>query len=401
MNINQFKSRLKKIATSRVLRSVLALLLLSSTGLSAQIKPISVLPLPNSLTHENQHGQPIPLENDHHGFFYFNCFSGDTLIFKNQSATSISTYFIVTSDIESNDDLQHCLVKNENSIILLNRHTNSIESYHFEGQESVHTCKKLSTFKLVLEKNERPIRIEKDQQHVYLVSYNVDSHRQNFYELNANNSTMKLRYSHYDPFVEIFFLDPNVSNYSFYNHRLALTDFYTGNTLIVDLLNAHVDSIKFPEKISETTPLLSTFERLNNKYQKSSTMSNYLALTQLVHDYHHVINSYLINDSMLIINVRFKDPNLAPFDVIGVNLTTEKMQFKQRRISRIPDSETVNLSNIPIYLGFEESNYIGDGKIYIHKSLPELNQFNLRDFLNAIGQHDGPKISNFVTYGLK
>ena len=399
--MNLFKIRCLLVARQKVSLTIFILFVLVCTTVSAQIKPISVLPLPKNRLHEGQHGQPIPLENDHHGFFYFDCFSKDTLFFKNQTDTSTTTYFIISNDVDKNDDLQHCIVKNNNSIILLNRYTKFIESYHFEGQGSVIACKKQWSFNVALQKNERPIRIEKDQQHVYMVSYNADSHRQNFYYLDANHSTIKQIYSHFDPFVEIFFLDPNVSNYSFYNHRLALTDFYTGNTLIVDLLNAHVDSIKFPEKINETTPLLSTFERLNNKYQKSSTMSNYLALTQLVHDYHHVINSYLINDSMLIINVRYKDPNSAPFEMIGVNISTQKMQFKQRRINKIAASEMVSLSNMPIYLGFEESNYIGNGIIYVHKKMPALNEYNLRNFLNAIEQQDGPKIGNFIGYGLK
>lgn len=372
-------------------------ILISGPFLSAQVKPISVFPLPNKNLHEGKNSHPIPLSNDSDGLFYFDYFFGDTAMFGKLSETSPKNYFVVTKDFRGINDLQHCILKDKNRLVALNLNTRSIQSFDCKGDERTNECKPLKDFKLNFDKNERPIRIEKDRQNIYLVSYNFDSHCQNFHLFNVEKGTLKLLYSNFDPFVEIFFLDPNVSNYSFYNSKLALTDFYSGNTLIINLLNSHIDTIKLPVLINEKQPTLSAFERLNSKYKKSSSMANYLALSSLKQDFNHVVNTYFLNDSTLLMNVRFKDINSAPFDLLTVNLFSQKVMTKQRRIGKTPISDTIKLSNMPIYLGFEESNYIGDGIIYVYKKMPALNQYNLRDFLNTMEQH-GQKIGSFLLY---
>ena len=53
---------------------------------------------------------------------------------------------------------------------------------------------------------------------------------------------------------------------------------------------------------------------------------------------------------------------------------------------------------MPIYLGFEESNYIGDGIIYVYKEMPELNKYDFGGFFNKMNELGGSKIGTFVMY---
>ncbi len=377
---------------------VIAMILFSASQLSGQIRPISVLQIKDSLEQNSRQGHPIVLENDSNGLFYFNYFSKDTLMLRRQSGTSFQNYFIVSKDFNANDGLQHCIVKDKNRIILLNQSNNSIQCYECKGNGSLVRCTKLSEFKLELVKKERLIRMERDNQNIYLVSYNFNSHSQKFYLLNAENKATKLLYSSFNPFVEIFFSDDNVSNYSFYNNKLALTDFYSGNTLMINLLNSHVDTVKMPVVLNAKRTSLGTFEKLNNKYNKHATWANYDSLMNLGYNYNHTINSFFLNDSLLLITVRFMDLNSAPFEMIAININTQRAIFKQRRTQKKYGSEIVNLLNMPIYLGFEESNYIGDGIIYVYKEMPKLNKYDFGGFFNKMNELGGSKIGTFVMY---
>lgn len=377
---------------------VIAMILLSCSQLSGQIRPISVLPVKDSLTQKIHPGHPIVLANDSNGLFYFNYFSKDTLMLRRQSGTSFQNYFILSKDFNANDGLQHCIVKDKNRIILLNQSNNSIQCYDCKGNGSLVGCTKLSEFKLELGKKERLIRIERDDEHVYLVSYNFNSRCQMFYLLDAEKKATKLLYSSFNPFVEIFFSDDNVSNYSFYNNKLALTDFYSGNTLMINLLNSHIDTVKLPVMLTAKRPSLAAFDKLNNKYNKHATWANYNSLMTLVYNYNHISNSFFLNDSTLLITFRFKDINSAPFDMIAVNVITERAIFKQKSYQKNYGSETINLTNLLIYIGNEEANYFGDGTIYVYKEMPELNKYDSREFFNKMNELGGSKIGTFIMY---
>lgn len=388
----KFCSSFKKVGSL----IVMGLLILSYSCLSGQIRAIHAIPLNERHLHNEQH--PIVLENDRNGIFYLENVSGDTLILKRQSETSSQKIVAVLKGFDLNNGLKHCIVKKNERIFLLNRYNNSIQYYDCIEKGNLVECTKISEYKVELANKEKLIRIEKDNRNVYLVSYNFKRRCQNFHLLNTENNTVKLLYTNYNPFIEIFYSDDNVSNYSFFNNKLALVDFYSGHTLIVNLMNSHVDSVKLPFILGEKHPSHGTFERLNNKYDKHPTWANYDSLMNLVYTFNHVINSFFMNDSTILITVFFKDFNLAPFDLICVDLSNQRTIFKQRRIDTKSASETVKLSNMPIYIGYEEANYIGDGVIYVYKELPELNKYNLREFLNTIEQQDGPKIGTFIMY---
>jgi len=376
----------------------LGLLILSCPWLSGQIKPISVIPLNDRLMLKGLYKHPILLGNDSNGIFYLNYISGDTLMLKRQSETTCQSIVVVLKDFDLKNGLQHCIVKNKDRIILLNRSNNSIQCYDCKGNGSITECTKLSDTKVELEKNEKLLRIEKDNLNIYLVSYNFKNRCQKFYLLKPENNATKLLFSNYNPFLEIFFSDPNVSNYSFYNNKLSLTDFYSGNTLIIDLLNSRVDSVKLPGILNEKLPSYGTFERLNNKYDKHSTWANYDSLMNLVRNYNHVINSFFLDDSTILISFYFVDTKLAPFDMIGINVLTKRAIFNQKRIKIKSGSDTVNLMNMPIFIGFEESNFIGDGIIYVYKEMPELNKDDFVGFFNKMNQIGGPNLGMFVLY---
>jgi hypothetical protein len=53
---------------------------------------------------------------------------------------------------------------------------------------------------------------------------------------------------------------------------------------------------------------------------------------------------------------------------------------------------------MPIFLRHEESNYIGDGTIYVYKEIPELNKHNSMEFYDIINQEWGPKMGAFILY---
>ena len=319
-------------------------------------------------------------------------------MFKRHSETSSQNFVLKLKDFDANNGLQHCIVKDKNRIILLNRSNNSIQCYDFKGNGIVKGYTILSDTKVKLENSEKLIRIERDNQNIYLVAYNLKSRCQKFYLFNPENSTIKLLYSHFNPFIEIFFSDDNVSNYSFYNNKLALTDFYSGNTLIINLLNTHVDTVKLPYILNAKRPSLGTFDKLNNKYIKHTTWANYDSLMNLVYKYNTITNSFFLNDSTLLLSISFIDPNLAPFDLIGVNVFTKKTIFKQERTKKKYGSETVTLSTLPIYIRFEESNNFGDGIIYVYKEMPELNKYDFREFFNQINELGGSKIGTFIIY---
>ncbi len=376
--------------------SVLAYFMFFCSSLSAQMKAIKAIPLNDRHLNEGQY--PIVLGSDSNGVFYLDYVSEDTLMLKRQSETTSQNHFAVLKDFDLKNGLKHCIVKKNDRIYLLNRANNSIQCFNFKGTENLNQCTKLSEYKVEFEDTEKLIRIEIDNKNVYLVSYNLNSRCQKFYLLNAENNAIKLLYSKFNPFIEIFFTDDNVSNYSFFNNKLAVTDFYIGNTVIVNLSNSHVDSVKAPFTLCENQPSYGTFERLSNKYDDKPNFVNYENLMNLVYQYNRIINSFFLNDSTLLIAVRFKDLNSAPFDIIGVNLSSQNAIFKQHRINAKSASEIVKLSNMPIYLGFEESNYIGDGVIYVYKKMPELNQYDLKGFLNTMEQYDGPKVGTFIFY---
>jgi hypothetical protein len=381
--------------------TVLGLFIFSYSWLSGQIKPISVIPLKDRLTLKSRNGQhPIILGNDSNGLFYLNyiSISGDTLMLRRQSETSSQNFALKLKDFDVNNGLQHCIVKDKNKIILLNLSNNSIQCYDFKENGSFKGYTILSDTKVKLENSEKLIRIERDNQNVYLVSYNSKSRCQKFYLLNPENSTIKLLYSHFNPFIEIFFSDDNVSNYSFYNNKLALTDFYSGNTLIINLLNTHVDTVKLPYILNAKRPSLGTFDKLNNKYNKHATMANFDSMVNLVYNYNRLVNSFFLGDSVILIFINFMDPNLAPFDMIAVNLSNQKAVLKQRYLNIKSGLETVNLANLPIYIGNEESNYFGDGTIYVYKEMPELNKYDFGEFFNQINQLGGSKIGTFIMY---
>lgn len=374
------------------------MILFSCSQLSGQIRPISVLKIKDSLIQNSRQGHPIVLANDSNGLFYFNYFSKDTLMLRRQSGASYQNYFILSKDFNANDGLQHCIVKDKNRIILLNQSNNSIQCYDCKGNGSLVECTKLSEFKLELGKKERLIRMERDNQNIYLVSYNFNSHSQKFYLLNAENKAMKLLYSSFNPFVEIFFSDDNVSNYSFYNNKLALTDFYSGNTLMINLLNSHVDTVKMPIVLNAKRPSLGTLERLVNRYDKYPTMANFDSMMNLIYNYNRLVNSFFLDDSVILIFINFIDPNAAPFDMIALNVSNQKAIFKQRYLNIKSGSETVKITNLPIYIGNEESNYFGDGIIYVYKEMPELNKYDFGGFFNKMEQVGGSKIGTFVMY---
>ncbi len=379
--------------------NVLGLLILSCSWLSGQIKPISVLPLMDRLSFDGLHGHPIILGNDNNGLFYLNYIHGDTLKFKRQSENSSNNFILTLKDFDVNNGLQHCIVKKNDTIILLNRSRNSIQCYDCKGNSSLIECTKLYDYKVELEKPEKLIRIEKDNRNVYLVSYNFKSRCQKFYLLNPAKNKKKLLYSNFNPFIEIFFLDDNVSNYSFYNNKLALTDFYSGNTLIVDLLNSQViDTVKFTVILNKKRPSIGTFERLVNRYDKYPTMPNFDSMMNLVYNYNRLVNSFFLNDSVILIFINFVDPNATPFDLIAVNVSNQKAIFKQRYLNIKSGSETVKITNMPIYIGNEEANYIGDGLIYVYKEMPELNKDDFGVFFNKMEQFGGSKIGTFIMY---
>lgn len=379
----------------------LGLLLSTYIRLSAQIKPTSILKIEDRSLLVNNDRNPILLSNDSNGVFYFNSIYKDTLKFRRISGSISHDYFITLKSFDLSDGLSHCILKNEDRIILLNRLNNSIEFYNCTEQGIITECSNVFNIYIDLNSNEKLIRIEKDNENVYLVSYDFKSNFQNFYLLRPETKSKELLYSNYNPYVKIFFSDDNVSNYSFFNNKLALTDFYSGNSLIIDLTNIHIDSIKLPFTLNEKMPLISTFERLNNKFDKSSTASNYDSLMSLVVNYNHVINSYLLNDSTIFIVFYFFDQKQVHNDMIGIDISTRKAIFEQKRIQINSISESVNISNIPIYIGYERSNYIGDGWIYVYKELPELNKYNWIDFLNKMNQFDGSKIGSFIMYKYK
>lgn len=319
-------------------------------------------------------------------------------MFKRHSETSSQNFALKLKDFDVNNGLQHCIVKHKDKIILLNLSNYSIQCYDFKGNGSFKGYTILTDIKVKLENSEKLIRIERDNQNVYLVSYNSKSRCQKFYLFNPENSTIKLLYSNFNPFIEIFFSDPNVSNYSFYNNKLALTDFYSGNTLIINLLDSHVDTVKLPYILNAKRPSLGTFDKLNNKYNKHATWANYDSLMNLVYKYNTTTNSFLINDSTLLITVSFTDVNLAPFDMIAVNSSTERAIFKQKSYQKNYGSATINLSNLLIYIGNEEANYFGDGTIYVYKEMPELNKYDSREFFSQMNELGGTKIGTFIMY---
>jgi len=366
--------------------------------LSAQIKPISILKIEDKSLLINNDRNPIFLSNDSNGVFFLNNIYKDTLKFRRISGSISHDYFITLKSFDLSDGLRHCILKKKDRIILLNRLNNSIEFYSCTEQGIISECSNIFNIYIDLNRNEKLIRIEKDNDNIYLVSYDFKSNCQNFYLLRPETKYKELLYSNYNPFIKIFFSDENVSNYSFFNNKLALTDLYSGNSIIIDLNNAHTDSIKLPFILNEKMPLISTFERLNNKYDKSSTTSNYDSLMSLVVNYNHVINSYFLNDSTIFIVFYFFDQKQVHNDMIGIDLSTRKAIFEQKRIQIDFISETVNISNMPIFIGYERANYIGDGSIYVYKELPELNKNNWKEFLNKMNQFDGSKIGTFIMY---
>lgn len=363
-----------------------------------EIKPASVIPLTDRIIKKSDKNHPIILSNDSNGLFYLNQIYRDSLTFKNLSETATEHFVIALTDFDVNNGLQHTIVKVKDKIILLNLRKGSIQNYDCKAHRNITRCPQISNTKIKLDKYERLIRIEKDHQNVYLVSYNFKSNCQKFHLLNTENNAVKLLYVHYNPFVEIFFSDDKVSNYSFYNNKLALTDFYTGNTLIINLKNSHIDSVKAPFVLCEKPPSLATFHHLQQQYKKHNTWANYDSLMNLVYNYNRTINSFFLNDSTLLITVRFRDLNSGPFQMIGVNVSTQRTILKKHSYSVTSAKDTVNLSNMPIFLGFEESNYIGDGTIYVYKEIPALNKHNFMEFSEIINQEWGPKMGTFILY---
>ncbi len=367
-------------------------------SLFAQMKLSSVLPLNDRPSMNSNFENSVVLDNDSSGLVYLNYISGDTLMLRRKSETIDQRYFLVLKGFDMENGLEHCLVKKNNRIFVLNRVNNTLHSFDFEGHGSVVKCKKLSETKIQLSKKEKLIRIEKDQRNVYLVSYDFQRRFQKFYLLNSETNAVKLLYSQYNPFVEIFFSDPNVSNYSFYNNKLALTNFYTGNTLIVDLMNSHVDTVKLPYSLNKKSPSYNNLNQLSNQYNKHPTWANYDSLMNLVYNYNHIANVYFFNDSTIVMIFRFKDMNSAPFNMMGVHLRTQRTIFTQKSHPKRSVSEIVTQQNMPIYLGFETSNYIGDGVIYVYKKMPELNKYDSREFYNKMNDQFFNKTGTFLLY---
>ena len=363
-----------------------------------KIEPVAVIPLTDRIVKKSDENHPIILSNDSSGVFYLNQIYRDSLTFKKLSETSTQNFVIALTDFDVKIGLQHTVVKDKNKIILLNLRKGSIQSYGCKSHGNITRCPQISNTKIKLDKYERLVRIEKDNQNVYLLSYNFKSSCQKFYLLNTENNAIKLLYVNYNPFVEIFFSDDNVSNYSFYNNKLALTDFYTGNTLIINLSNSHIDSVKAPFVLCKKPPTLATFHSLKQQYEKHNTWANYDSLMNLVYNYNRTVNSFFINDTTLLIVVRFKDLNSGPFEMIAVNVSTQRTLFEQSSHRATSAKDTVNLSNMPIFLRHEESNYIGDGTIYVYKEIPELNKHNSMEFYDIINQEWGPKMGAFILY---
>lgn len=363
-----------------------------------KIEPVAVIPLTDRIVKKSDENHPIILSNDSSGVFYLNQIYRDSLTFKKLSETSSQNFVIALTDFDVKIGLQHTVVKDKNKIILLNLRKGSIQSYDCKSHGNITRCPQISNTKIKLDKYERLVRIEKDNQNVYLLSYNFKSSCQKFYLLNTENNAIKLFYVNYNPFVEIFFSDDNVSNYSFYNNKLALTDFYTGNTLIINLSNSHIDSVKAPFVLCKKPPTLATFHSLKQQYEKHNTWANYDSLMNLVYNYNRTVNSFFLNDTTLLIVVRFKDLNSGPFEMIAVNVSTQRTLFEQSSHRATSAKDTVNLSNMPIFLQYEESNYIGDGTIYVYKEIPELNKHNSMEFYDIINQEWGPKMGAFILY---
>ena len=363
-----------------------------------KIEPVAVIPLTDRIVKKSDENHPIILSNDSSGVFYLNQIYRDSLTFKKLSKTSSQNFVIALTDFDVKIGLQHTVVKDKNKIILLNLRKGSIQSYDCKSHGNITRCPQISNTKIKLDKYERLVRIEKDNQNVYLLSYNFKSSCQKFYLLNTENNAIKLFYVNYNPFVEIFFSDDNVSNYSFYNNKLALTDFYTGNTLIINLSNSHIDSVKAPFVLCKKPPTLATFHSLKQQYEKHNTWANYDSLMNLVYNYNRTVNSFFLNDTTLLIVVRFKDLNSGPFEMIAVNVSTQRTLFEQSSHRATSAKDTVNLSNMPIFLQYEESNYIGDGTIYVYKEIPELNKHNSMGFYDIINQEWGPKMGTFILY---
>jgi hypothetical protein len=363
-----------------------------------KIEPVAVIPLTDRIVKKSDENHPIILSNDSSGVFYLNQIYRDSLTFKKLSETSSENFVIALTDFDVKIGLQHTVVKDKNKIILLNLRKGSIQSYDCKSHGNITRCPQISNTKIKLDKYERLVRIEKDNQNVYLLSYNFKSSCQNFYRLNTENNAIKLLYVNYNPFVEIFFSDDNVSNYSFYNNKLALTDFYTGNTLIINLSNSHIDSVKAPFVLCKKPPTLATFHSLKQQYEKHNTWANYDSLMNLVYNYNRTVNSFFLNDTTLLIVVRFKDLNSGPFEMIAVNVSTQRTLFEQSSHRATSAKDTVNLSNMPIFLRHEESNYNGDGTIYVYKEIPELNKHNSMEFYDIINQEWGPKMGAFILY---
>lgn len=376
--------------------SFVGLLILSSSSVIGQITPISVHYLNDSLNLSSNSFNPIILSNDSQGIFYLENIYNNSLKFKSQSESKSQSYILTLNNFNLNDGLKHSIVKIKDKIIILNRSNNSIQCIDINRSIKKFDTTNLHEFQL--EQNEKIIRIETDNQNVYLVSYDFKTRNQKFYIFKPENNSLELVYSNFNPFLEIFYSDDNISNYSFCNNKLIVSDFYSGQSVIIDIKNSHIDTINLPLILNEKRPSLGTFIRLKNNYDKSPTMSNYDSLFNLVNNYNHVVNSFLLDDSTILISVRFINQNSASFDIICLDLLSQKTIFKQRRITIKSISESVNLYNLPIYIGNEELNYIGDGVIYVYKEMPRLNKYDWREFLNQMNDLNSAKIGTFIMY---
>ena len=159
-----------------------------------KIEPAAVIPLTDRIVKKSDENHPIILSNDSSGVFYLNQIYRDSLTFKKLSETSSQNFVIALTDFDVKIGLQHTVVKDKNKIILLNLRKGSIQSYGCKSHGNITRCPQISNTKIKLDKYERLVRIEKDNQNVYLLSYNFKSSCQKFYLLNTENNAIKLLY---------------------------------------------------------------------------------------------------------------------------------------------------------------------------------------------------------------
>ncbi len=291
-------------------------------------------------------------------------------------------------------DLSHSVVEFKNTIYILDKLKKTAFLTH-----NYTNCKSIS---LNLEKEEEALQIINDANGVYLVSYNFLSKSLHFRSFIDSSSAFTPIFRFYYPMAELFYSDPYFSNFSFQNQLLRISEPFTGKIYQIQLANLVIDTFDFCLKLNPTYPHLGTYERLNNQYNKSPTTHNYDSLMALTRKYNYIHNIFSINDSILLASIYKSNPGDTQIsDYIILNLKTHIIELKQNHLTPIKPTDTVSLSNLPIYIGFEQFNTIGDGGIFIQKTIPQINTINFREYFNALNNPLKTGIPSILIYEYK